>query len=495
MTGWTAVTAVLGELRRSIGGDMYASNLQEILFRLCQKSELSPQAFAEFTDRFNSLRGYGLLPLGRERREVELTDKQIASAVLGVVSTRSGWAGHTALLLADLRPVGGVEASFYGATNVADAIATTLSSAEARKNFIRLTLGVGETGTNSSGGAMLTHKLNDEKKIVHFVPKLATSLQQAGAEHNYDPDKRLLSPASREMSFNHSFFAKLARECEIAKRFPAAPIGDGSEYDEEEARQARNKKLRVTRNSRFLNVGVDNQVTWPKEETLVKFDRYHLVTMPKTKDNIQSIHIDLTANSVDQQTASTIINRFLSIMTWCDDQFAVAGDGWSGNPVPVPVPHPNLAFTTAYDWVFDRKLPASDEARRALALYREARNAEQNYLVSYAVLNYYKIIELRHNKNDIKNWIRDNFDHVVNISYESEALKRFDKIRGTTTPHEYIHSSCRIAVAHAGKHSKSDPDESSEITRLHAAANIMRLLARHFIITEFAISDSMYSGE
>jgi hypothetical protein len=31
------------------------------------------------------------------------------------------------------------------------------------------------------------------------------------------------------------------------------------------------------------------------------------------------------------------------------------------------------------------------DARRALALYREARNAEQNYLVSYAVLNYYKI--------------------------------------------------------------------------------------------------------
>jgi hypothetical protein len=98
-------------------------------------------------------------------------------------------------------------------------------------------------------------------------------------------------------------------------------------------------------------------------------------------------------------------------MTWCDDQFAVAQDGWSGNPVPVAVLRRNLAFTTAHDWIFDRKIPASEEVRRALALYREARNAQQNFMVSYAVLNFFKVIEVRYLK-----WFNRN-GHHDKISY------------------------------------------------------------------------------
>src|SRR3546814_4969173 len=75
-------------------------------------------------------------------------------------------------------------------------------------------------------------------------------------------------------------------------------------------------------------------------------------------------------------------------MTWCDDQYAIAQDGWSGNPVPVAVPKRNLAFTTTYHWVFNRDIPVSEDVLRALALYREGRNAEQNFMISYAVLSY-----------------------------------------------------------------------------------------------------------
>jgi hypothetical protein len=54
---------------------------------------------------------------------------------------------------------------------------------------------------------------------------------------------------------------------------------------------------------------------------------------------------------------------------------------------------------------------------------------------------------------------------------------------------------CRLAVAHAGKYSKSDPDDTNELTRLHKAADVLRILARHFITTELRISDVMYSGD
>src|SRR5712664_198433 len=98
---------------------------------------------------------------------------------------------------------------------------------------------------------------------------------------------------------------------------------------------------------------------------LVKFDQYNLVLMPKTKETTQSIHLDLFANHVSDEEALSVINRFLSVLSWCGDNFAVARDGWSGNPVPVAVPRRDLAFATAFDWFFDRRISLSDEVRRA----------------------------------------------------------------------------------------------------------------------------------
>lgn len=186
------------------------------------------------------------------------------------------------------------------------------------------------------------------------------------------------APLSRDLTLGRRFFERLAKAIEAAKLGKEPLQSDGSEYETEEARAARHQRLGARPGSRFLNIGVDNQVTWPQTEMVVKFDRYALVLMPKTREHSPSIHIDLTANGLTDREAMTVINRFLSIMTWCDDQFAITQSGWSGNPVPVAVPKRDLAFTTAPDWIFDRKMPAEEKARRALAIYREGRNAQQN---------------------------------------------------------------------------------------------------------------------
>ena len=248
---------------------------------------------------------------------------------------------------------------------------------------------------------------------------------------------------------SRAFFEKLAKRIEVIRQLKPGPSSDGSEYDATEAEDRRRKALGVRNNSRYLNVGVDNQVTWPRTETLVTFYRYTMVLLPKTKDNVQSISMDLTANRLNEQEALTIINRFLSLLCFCDDQYAVAQDGWSGNPIPVGVPRRDLAFKTATHWVFDRKIPDTEEARRALALYREARNAEQNFLVSYAVLSYFKIIEIVHsNEGEATAWLEQNF-----------------------------------AAA------------SATMRRLHTAAEVLRPIARYFIRNDLRISDSPYGEE
>ena len=136
----------------------------------------------------------------------------------------------------------------------------------------------------------------------------------------FDTEQRN-SPVSREVVFNQRFFERLAREVDVARTYRSPPMDDGSEYNAEDVERERRLRLGVTPSSRFLNVGVDNQVTWPREEMLIEFDRSRFVLMPKTREHVQSIHVDLHANRLSTEEAVTVINRFLSLLTWCDDQY------------------------------------------------------------------------------------------------------------------------------------------------------------------------------
>jgi hypothetical protein len=475
---------------------MYASNLEEALYLLMDRSEASHADPSEFRARMESLRGYGRLPRGRENHETLLTNEQIADAILGLAATKPGWAGHVALVLRSLKPVGGKSASFEGADNLSEAVQILLEDKQASECLIDLSLTSAEHGTNANGHATLRYQSAEGEKTVHFVHQLAVSLHGAGAEKKYDP-RNWSRPASRQLVLSQAFFETLVKWIEVIRHLEPGPSSDGSEYDATEAEDRRRKALGVRNNSRYLNVGVDNQVTWPRTETLVTFDRFKIVMLPKTKDNVQSISMDLTANELNVQEARTVVNRFLSLLCFCDDQYAVAQDGWSGNPIPVGVPRRNLAFTTATHWIFDRKIPETDEARRALALYREARNAEQNFLVSYAVLSYYKIIEIVHsNEGEAIAWLKQNFA-AASATIRREVLARFDVERGQVAPESHINWAYRIAVAHASprKTQASDPDDASELRRLHTAAEVLRPIACYFIKNDLRISDSPYGEE
>lgn len=475
---------------------MYASNLEEALYLLMDKTDASRADPSEFHARMESLRRYGRLPRGRENHATLLSDEQIADAILGLAAIKPDWAGHVALILRTLTPVGGKEVSFERAEKLSEAVQTLLKDNQACKRLIDLSLTSAEYGTNANGHATLRYQSADGEKSVHFVHQLAVSLHGAGAEKSYDP-RSWARPASRQLVLSRAFFEKLTKRIEAIRRLKPGPLSDGSEYDATEAEERRWKALGVQHNSHYLNIGVDNQVTWPRTEALVTFDRYTMVLLPKTKENVQSISMDLTANKLNEQEALTVINRFLSVLCFCDDQYAVAQDGWSGNPIPIGVPRRDLAFTTATYWVFDRKIPDTDEARRALALYREARNAEQNFLVSYAVLSFFKIIEIVYsNEGEATAWLKQNFA-AATVTIPPEVLARFDAERGQAAPEDHINRAYRIAVAHASprKTQASDPDDARELRRLYTAAEVLRPIARHFMMNELRISDSAYSSD
>jgi hypothetical protein len=123
---------------------------------------------------------------------------------------------------------------------------------------------------------------------------------------------------------------------------------------------------------RWLNVGIKGTAIWPTQETTVEFGGHKLLLKPATRATEQSIHMNL--NTVpDDAYALTLINRFLSVLSWCDDQPMENRYGWSGNPVPVAVSKESRAGGSSIAFPFYRTLESDPKARLALALFREGR--------------------------------------------------------------------------------------------------------------------------
>src|SRR5271163_4556243 len=101
---------------------MIALRLAATVFELSMGSDMSAVTRDDIIERFESLRSYGKLPRGRERQNQRLTNQEIAAVILGLVSPNPKWAGHAATILCNLSTVGGVGASFYGATTLQEAI-------------------------------------------------------------------------------------------------------------------------------------------------------------------------------------------------------------------------------------------------------------------------------------------------------------------------------------------------------------------------------------
>lgn len=472
---------------------MFAKNLERVLASITGNGDLSGNSSSTIEAKFASMRSYGVLPGGRENRDIPLATSQIAAAILGITATQPGWSGEVAICLQSLMPVGGHAAAFAQSKTLRDAVERILTDRDDRDRIVSVTVTTAESFKDSHGLASVRFEHDHSIRTTHFVRREAVSLLDPGGEKHFKADYHH-APMTSSTTFNRKFFKELASSLATFERLSPPVDGDGSEYDDEEARKEQFRRLGVRRDSRYLNIGVDNHVTWPRKELLISFDQYQLVLMPKTKDHVQSVHVDLVRNRLTDIEAMTVVNRFLSVLTWCDDHFAVAQGGWSGNPVPVAVAKRNLAFITTEHWFLNRSIPASDNGRRALALYREARNAEENGLVSYAVLNYYKITEILYpDGRESRAWIGENFDVVVAEHRDNHAMQAFAKQCGEQRPEKFIYESYRLAVAHASSKTKSDPDDVTELRRLHTAADVLRLFARHLISNELKISETFES--
>jgi hypothetical protein len=317
-----------------------------------------------------------------------------------------------------------------------------------------------------------------------------------GAEKDFNHE-RLSKTSAIQRSFSSSFFRDLSNAISVSRHLDRPLKTDWREYETEEEKDKFHKQLGARRSSRFLNLRVDAQVKWPKEPTRMEFGGYHLVLFPKTKENSHSVSIDLSVERISAADARSLINRMLSVMSWCDDQPASLHEGWSGNPVPVPVSRKDLAFSTMHDWCFFRCLPDNEGLLRCLAYYRDGLNAYSSGLASHAVLSFFRVFELKYDKKEKAiNWINSVIPEVKQNLLEGVFIE-FEEDRESEGVDygTYIYVNCRVATAHAARDAPSDPDGAEETRRLLNASRVIKKIARHFIKQEFNFSDNYLSDE
>jgi hypothetical protein len=245
--------------------------------------------------------------------------------------------------------------------------------------------------------------------------------------------------------------------------------------------------------AKWLNVGVKGGAIWPTKETIVEFGDQKLVLKPATRNTEQSVHIKLRGPS--DADALTLINRFLSILAWCDDQPMENLYGWSGNPIPVAVPRASRALGSSIAFPFYRTLEPDRKVRLALALFREGRTVNSTpfeFLSYFKILNIFwkdKLVTLNGKRqNPLVEGIRATLPRLK----DDLAVRRLQALRATepNVP-TYLYESGRCAVAHAYSDPIVDPDDVSALRRLSEDLHIVKAIAEYLIQTELKVSRSI----
>jgi hypothetical protein len=198
---------------------MYAKQFESLLAVEIGKTDLSQRAPDDVSRRFESLRGYCLLPAGRTKNVTPLSFQQMATAILAMATVRPGYAGFAGNTLSNLRPVGEVDASFQNYLTLGIAVESLLQNPTALDSLLELRVSDSKIYTNAHGRGAITYHSGDQVLTAHYVHQNAHSLFLSGTEKEFDP-RALISSAVTEMVFYRLFLSANRRRTQ-ARRFCA----------------------------------------------------------------------------------------------------------------------------------------------------------------------------------------------------------------------------------------------------------------------------------
>jgi len=243
----------------------------------------------------------------------------------------------------------------------------------------------------------------------------------------------------------------------------------------------------------WVNVGIKGSAIWPNEETKINFGGHELLLKPATRETEQSIHINL--KGISNIDALILINRFLSVLSWCDDQPMENRYGWSGTPVPGTVPKEarisGSIIASPFGFPFYRDIEKSKKTKLALALFREARTINST---PFEFLGYFKILNIfwkdkySNGQNALIEGIRNSIPELT----DDLAIRRLKTLHASESDvPKYLYESGRCAIAHAFADPIVDPDDVSDLRRLSEDIHIIKAIAEHLISAKLGVSRSI----
>lgn len=244
---------------------------------------------------------------------------------------------------------------------------------------------------------------------------------------------------------------------------------------------------------RWLNLPISGHATWPTEDWTINFDGCAILLKPATKGTIPSVHVDLRHCSSER--AITAINRFLSVLSWCDKspmRIMWERGGFSGSAIPIPLERSTTISVGSCicNYPFYRAAESDEKILLALALYREALTALS---VPYQYLGFFKVINIiwKDKFENKKNELIDGIRELIPKLKDDMALTRISELSRTVQDiPEYLYKSGRCAVAHAYSKPLVDPDKRNDTDRLGKDLPVIKALAE-LVITDMGVSDSI----
>ena len=219
------------------------------------------------------------------------------------------------------------------------------------------------------------------------------------------------------------------------------------------------------------------------------FGGHELLLKPATRDDDQSIHVNLQRISTVE--ALTLINRYLSVLSWCDDQPMENGYGLSGTSVPVAVGRESRSVGSSIAFPFYRNVEPEPNTRLALALYREGRTVNS---IPFSFLSYFKILNIcwkdkyENGRNEIIEGLRATVPKITDMI----AIARAKELQASVPDvPRYLYESGWCAIAHAFADPLVDPDDVANLRRLSQDLEIVKAVAEYLIEDKMGVSRSI----
>ncbi len=246
-------------------------------------------------------------------------------------------------------------------------------------------------------------------------------------------------------------------------------------------------------NGNWAVANLDTQIPWPTKVTKVRFRSRALFLLPPTStpmppgsfassnETYPCVAARLNPGEHLDQGVQ-IISHFLSSLSWVERRGSTV-EYWSGGNLPRPMGgrsrHPMYSEQFYCPYLPDTQ---DQKARWALAFYREGLSLNN---VAYQCLSFFKVMNIfLPTGGRQKQWMNANAGVVA----DHQAAMRISDIRAQHQDvGEYLYSSGRCAIAHAGDTPTVDPEDPVDLRRLREDLPVIQALAELAIETVFGI--------